>query len=288
MVLEVWNNLVAPVWEKLVEWLKKIWDESLKGLVKEVLGFIGRVAELFGILWDTLAPVVKKMWESIVEAFRVAIKLIMDIVGPIVQWIIDIVKSIFKVLNGVIDFLVGIFTGDWKRAWTGVKEVFEGVWDAIKATFKMVFNVALGVVEGFINAAIAIINTFIRAINLAIGAINKIPGVNIPMMGVIPDVSIPKLAKGGLAYGPTLAMVGDNKGAAADPEVVAPLSKLQGMLESGSNAEVVALLQAMYQLMQETGRRPVVLEANGTQIAKVTTNATTDVNRRAGRTLATL
>lgn len=35
------------------------------------------------------------------------------------------------------------------------------------------------------------------------------------------------LAQGGLAYGPTLAMVGDNMNAASDPEVIAPLSKLQ-------------------------------------------------------------
>lgn len=39
----------------------------------------------------------------------------------------------------------------------------------------------------------------------------------------------PKLAKGGLAYGPTLAVVGDNPNAASDPEVIAPLSKLKSM-----------------------------------------------------------
>ena len=48
------------------------------------------------------------------------------------------------------------------------------------------------------------------------------------------SAGIPALAEGGLAYGPTLAMVGDNKGANIDPEVVAPLSKLKGML--GGNA----------------------------------------------------
>lgn len=41
---------------------------------------------------------------------------------------------------------------------------------------------------------------------------------------------VPKLAKGGLAYGPQLALVGDNPGARTDPEVIAPLSKLQGMM----------------------------------------------------------
>ncbi len=46
--------------------------------------------------------------------------------------------------------------------------------------------------------------------------------------------NIPALAEGGLIYGPSLALVGDNKNASIDPEVVAPLSKLKGML--GGNA----------------------------------------------------
>ena len=46
----------------------------------------------------------------------------------------------------------------------------------------------------------------------------------------------PKLAKGGLAFGPTMAVVGDNRGASYDPEVIAPLSKLKGMLgDTGFN-----------------------------------------------------
>jgi tape measure domain-containing protein len=44
-------------------------------------------------------------------------------------------------------------------------------------------------------------------------------------------VAPPKLAMGGLAYGPTMATVGDNRNARVDPEVIAPLSKLKGMLD---------------------------------------------------------
>lgn len=40
-------------------------------------------------------------------------------------------------------------------------------------------------------------------------------------------LKVPALAEGGLAYSPTLAVVGDNRGAASDPEVIAPLSKLR-------------------------------------------------------------
>jgi tape measure domain-containing protein len=43
-------------------------------------------------------------------------------------------------------------------------------------------------------------------------------------------VTTPKLAEGGLAYGPTMATVGDNRNARVDPEVIAPLSKLKSMM----------------------------------------------------------
>ena len=55
---------------------------------------------------------------------------------------------------------------------------------------------------------------------------------------VIGGLKIPALAEGGLAYGPQLAMVGDNPGARTDPEVIAPLSKLQTMM--GSNKTEVS------------------------------------------------
>ena len=44
------------------------------------------------------------------------------------------------------------------------------------------------------------------------------------------EALVPKLAKGGLAYSPVLALVGDNKNAKNDPEVISPLSKLKAML----------------------------------------------------------
>ena len=53
--------------------------------------------------------------------------------------------------------------------------------------------------------------------------------------------SVPALATGGLAYGKTLALVGDNPNAIADPEVIAPLSKLQAMLPSGGVAQNIKI-----------------------------------------------
>lgn len=53
---------------------------------------------------------------------------------------------------------------------------------------------------------------------------------------------VPKLATGGLAYSPTLAVVGDNAGAANDPEVIAPLSKLRNYM-GGQRLELVGEIE---------------------------------------------
>tara|TARA_R110002167_G_scaffold366154_1_gene593294 strand:- start:15098 stop:17491 length:2394 start_codon:yes stop_codon:yes gene_type:complete len=93
----------------------------------------------------------------------------------------------------------------------------------------------------------AIINTAMAVTN----ALANIPApFNIPVaigMGVLGAAQVaaisaqplPALKEGGLAFGPTAALVGDNVGAASDPEVIAPLSKLNGMLGGGSQKVIV-------------------------------------------------
>lgn len=51
------------------------------------------------------------------------------------------------------------------------------------------------------------------------------------------QLQAPALAEGGVAFGPTMALIGDNKNASIDPEVVAPLSKLRDMM-GGNKVEV--------------------------------------------------
>jgi len=72
---------------------------------------------------------------------------------------------------------------------------------------------------------------------VAAGAVIK--GLSTRMQG-----SPPALAKGGLAFGPTMAMVGDNQNASVDPEVIAPLSKLQSMM-GGQAVQVTGKSQAV-------------------------------------------
>lgn len=109
----------------------------------------------------------------------------------------NIWDSIKQVFDGVIDFIRGVFTGDWQRAWEGVKEIFRGTFSAFASIAKVP-----------INSVIALLNGAINGINMMIDALNsisfKIPDW-VPLLGgksfglhLAHVGSIPYLAKGGI------------------------------------------------------------------------------------------
>lgn len=90
--------------------------------------------------------------------------------------------SIRQIFVGVIDFVRGVFTLDWERAWQGVLSIFEGIFSGLKAKILKP-----------INAVFSVINAAIGGINALIEKANGIPGVDISWR--IPK--LPMLASGG-------------------------------------------------------------------------------------------
>ena len=58
---------------------------------------------------------------------------------------IDAIKRVF---HGFIDFIAGVFTGDWSRAWNGVKDIFGGVFDSFTGLAKAPLNAVISLING--------------------------------------------------------------------------------------------------------------------------------------------
>lgn len=130
------------------------------------------------------------------------------------------------------------------KNWDVVSDFFANLWTGIIDIFKGAINSIISILNLLPALWEMEINLIIKGFNELIKGLNKMPGIDI---GVIPEVSlprIPKLANGGLAFGETQAVVGDNPNAATDPEVIAPLSRLQDMFGGMKNSgpEVVQVL----------------------------------------------
>lgn len=122
-----------------------------------------------------------------------------EVFGPVLGGVINNFMSNIKtqwdafkkILDGVIDIIRGIFTGDWERAWNGVKEIFSGIFESL-----------VGIAKAPLNGIITLINAMIDKVNSFIGAFNSISFKN-PFSGEtigvkVPTIpNIPMLAKGG-------------------------------------------------------------------------------------------
>jgi tape measure domain-containing protein len=104
---------------------------------------------------------------------------------------------------------------------------FESMKELAQAVKKSVAEIIGNLIRMFVAKALAGLppTPFMLAIAPAIAALAGNLGKSLIM-----KIGAPKLAEGGLAYGPTMATVGDNRNARVDPEVIAPLSKLKSMM----------------------------------------------------------
>ena len=142
------------------------------------------------------------------------------------------------------------------------------------------------------NSARGGINSIIEKVeegfNYSIESLMAKPKIKLPLIGEIDFgsaldyIHLPRLASGGLATAPTLAMVGDNRNAAVDPEVVAPLSKLQGMIDAGGSEEIIALLREILALLRSGLSAELIGTLFGSDLKRVVLKIIADDKARRG------
>lgn len=141
------------------------------------------------------------------------------------ELIVGVLDGLTQAFGGLIDFVGGAFTGDWKRAWSGVSTFFKGIVNAI-----------ISAVNGLVSGVCAGINAVIRAINrINFTVPDWIPGVGGKSIGfnlkTITPPKIPLLAQGAVipANSPFLAVLGDQK---HGTNIEAPLATIEKAVEN--------------------------------------------------------
>lgn len=149
---------------------------------------------------------VKSLWKTVLVPFGAFVwDLFCTRFKSIFDFLKGIIGNIKQIFSGLITFFSGVFTGNWSKAFKGLKEIAGGV-----------FGGLVNIVKLPVNFLIDGINTVLKGVKGLAGAVSNIPG-----MGWLKGVSIPqipRLAQGGIVDKPTIAMFGE-----AGPEAVVPL-----------------------------------------------------------------
>lgn len=211
------------------------------GMITIIIAGVIAIGVLLYKNWDTIAAKAKEVWDFIkqkFEAFDKFLTLVFSVdwskcfgsFGEVMNGFFATVKGIWdgikKIFGGIVDFVKGVFSGNWKQAWEGVKQIFSGVMDTLGSIMK-----------GPLNAVISLINAAIGGLNkISVDVPDWIPGLGGKTFGFnIPK--IPYLAQGGIIDSPTLAMMGEQ----GKSEAVVPLERNLGWRDAIANKVVEKL-----------------------------------------------
>ena len=163
-----YNTYILPVLQGLAEQFKGLLEGPLGDAILKIETFLGKLIDSLKLLWESvLAPLIN--W--IIANLLPVVAKIIDVVGTtamkVIKSLIKIIGDVADTLSGIIDFLVGVFTGDWKLAWQGIKEIASGVWNLIKDVISGAWSAIKSIIKGALNIIKSVINTAWNAIKTA-------------------------------------------------------------------------------------------------------------------------
>lgn len=200
---QVWNwfdsNFLSLIVNSVEETVALVWDEHIEPLWNNIKSFIDALKEMVSTLWNNfLGPIVEWMAGTFLPKFSLTFEFIIEVIGTAIAFIADLFNGIIRLLEGVLDFITGVFSLDAQKAFEGIFKMLEGLitffGGIVKAGLNLIVDV-LNLLIGAVFQAFRIIANIIGGAASAIGSLfgQNNWGWNIPNT----PVKIPKLANGG-------------------------------------------------------------------------------------------
>lgn len=228
-VWQLWQQLwekLEPFVTKILTWLMDFWNNTLKGIIENVVNFITKLIQGWTELYNNvIAPIISALVDVLWPVVERVLNAIWSTISGVFDAIGGVIKAVTGILDGLITFITGVFTGDWEKAWQGISDIFKNIVEGLWSIIKTPLNWIIDGINGLING--------INGIKIP----DWVPGVggknlNIP--------TIPRLAKGGIVDQATLAMVGEGRSA----EAIIPLDRTltrymsEALKDAGANNNI--------------------------------------------------
>ena len=146
--LELYNTYFLPVLTYLSEKIQDFREQYLSPLIDKFMEFAGKTADAITVLWENvLLPFILWFMETAAPIIVEFVKTVIDRFFLFFEGVSKVVGDILEALDGLMDFIVGVFTGDWELAWEGIKTFFGSIWDAMKGIVSLAINTISSVIK---------------------------------------------------------------------------------------------------------------------------------------------
>lgn len=275
-------------WDTVKEAAAKCWDWIVEKWQS--------AGEWFSGIWENITSAFSKFDDWLQNIFCTDFSQSFGFIGDILNGYISNVKNIFadikKIFGGLTDFISGVFSGDWSRAWNGIVSTFKGIFSMMVDVAKSPINLIIGLINGMLSGIESGINAVVKAVNkMSFDVPDWVPliggkpfGFNLPQAKF---GKIPYLAQGGYVKPntPQLAMIGDNK---HQGEVVSPEDKLIDMArqaaEMSTSAELLKeAIAILKQILKVLEALDLDIELDGMSLKKYVVNKINEHTKATGK-----
>ena len=172
---------VLPVIIQLIQTLLPIIMQIVDAVLPVFISLLNTIVPIFQNIIQAILPVLQQLLQALIPVIQLVAEIFGSVLGSALQSIANIVSNVMQIFQGLIDFITGVFTGNWSQAWEGIKSIFSGAVGGLGE-----------IIKAPLRAVVSVVNTVIGGLNKL-----KIPdwvpglggkGINIPM--------IPGFAKG--------------------------------------------------------------------------------------------
>lgn len=166
-------TLLTPIIEQLATALMPV-ITALGPVLSELFAVLGPlITELLAAIVPVIQPIVEAVVSMLIPAFQLigtTVQALMPIVVPIIEVIKTTIVSMMQVIQGIINVVMGIITGDWSRAWDGIKQIGSGVWSFIQGAFSAFGQMIVGIAKAAWNLLGAAISSAWNGIKSGVSA----------------------------------------------------------------------------------------------------------------------
>lgn len=152
-----WDKVSAAA-KKLGNWINSIFKRcglDIGSFAKTAKSKLTEFGSKVKQLWTIVKPVVSKIGDIFGTVFKLKLAAIMGaavgLFSSFVGSIGNVASGVMTALGGIVDFITGVFTGNWKKAWNGVKDIFGGIFKSLVGLAKMPLNGVIGLINGAIE-----------------------------------------------------------------------------------------------------------------------------------------
>ena len=166
---------VLPVIIQLIQTVLPIVQQIIDTVLPIFISLLNTLVPIFQNIIQAILPVLTTLLQALIPVIELVANIFSSVLGSALQSIAAIVQNVMQIFQGLIDFITGVFTGNWSQAWNGIKSIFSG---------------AVGGLGEIIKAPLRAV---VSAVNTVIGGLNKLKvpdwvpgiggkGINIPQI----------------------------------------------------------------------------------------------------------